>query len=182
MSETGNYVLLLHLPVNETVTIGKLGTFDFPAGWYAYIGSAFGAGGLVGRLKHHLKPAERPHWHIDYFRQVAQVKEVWLSPGTERREQAWVDLMLAIPGAAILADGFGASDSTRDSHLIYFDIRPLLGGFRGWNAAPIPGCPNLAGLCSGVSKPVSGEFALHFGSLVIPVEFAGCRGDPRLPH
>ena len=46
MTETGTYVLLLHLPDNEQLTIGKLGTFDFPAGWYAYVGSAFGPGGV----------------------------------------------------------------------------------------------------------------------------------------
>jgi Uri superfamily endonuclease len=129
MSETGNYVLLLQLATNESLSIGKLGTFDFPAGWYAYVGSAFGAGGLVGRLKHHLQPVERPHWHIDYLRQVAEVKEIWLSPSRERREQEWVELMLAIPGAVVLVEGFGASDSVKESHLIYFDVRPLLEDF-----------------------------------------------------
>ena len=43
--ETGTYVLLLQLPTDEELTIGKLGTFDFPAGWYTYVGSAFGSGG-----------------------------------------------------------------------------------------------------------------------------------------
>ena len=65
---TGSYILLLYLPLNITLTVGRLGTFDFPAGWYAYVGSAFGAGGLVGRIKHHLQPLENPHWHIDYLR------------------------------------------------------------------------------------------------------------------
>ncbi len=125
----GQYVLLLYLPDDERLTIGKLGTFHFPAGWYAYVGSAFGAGGLVGRLKHHLRPVERPHWHIDYLRQAAFMDEIWLSPDTEKREEAWVELMLAIPGAAILVDGFGASDSSQESHLIYFEVRPLLEDF-----------------------------------------------------
>jgi Uri superfamily endonuclease len=139
MSETGNYVLLLHLPNDERLAIGKLGTFDFPAGWYAYVGSAFGAGGLVGRLKHHLKPVERPHWHIDYFRQAAHLQEIWLSPSTERHEQEWVDLLLAIPGAAVVVEGFGASDSKRESHLIYFDVRPLLEDFAVGVRARFPG-------------------------------------------
>jgi Uri superfamily endonuclease len=129
MSDTGVYILLLYLPTVETLTVGKLGTFDFPAGWYAYVGSAFGAGGLIGRLKHHLKPVAHPHWHIDYLRQVAQVKEIWLSPSAERREQAWVDLMLAIPGAMVIVEGFGASDSVKESHLIYFEVRPSLEDF-----------------------------------------------------
>jgi Uri superfamily endonuclease len=76
---TGTYVLLLYLAENRTITVGKLGTFDFPMGWYTYIGSAFGAGGLVARLKHHLQPGDRPHWHIDYLRREAQVVECALA-------------------------------------------------------------------------------------------------------
>ncbi|GAB4441382.1 MAG: hypothetical protein Fur0044_37860 [Anaerolineae bacterium] len=129
MSETGNYVLLLHLPADETLTIGKLGTFDFPAGWYTYVGSAFGPGGLAGRLKHHLRPTERPHWHIDYLRQAAQLHEIWVSPGLTSYEREWADLLLAIPGATLLIEGFGASDSDRETHLFYFDVRPSLEDF-----------------------------------------------------
>ncbi len=126
---TGQYVLLLHLAENVELTIGRLGEFEFPAGWYTYIGSAFGAGGLVGRVRYHLRPVEKPHWHIDYFRQAAQVEEIWLSLDTEKREEDWVDLMLDIPGATIVVDGFGSSDTSKDSHLIYFDVRPLLDDF-----------------------------------------------------
>lgn len=125
MSETGNYILLLHLPTDEILTIGKLGTFDFPAGWYAYAGSAFGPGGLVGRLKHHLQPVDRPHWHIDYLRQVTQLKEIWLSPDAETRERDWADLMLAIPGATTLVEGFGAADSDRETIFSISTCAPL---------------------------------------------------------
>src|SRR5262245_22681791 len=129
MSDNGNYVLLLHLANDKVLTIGKLGTFDFPAGWYAYVGSAFGSGGLVGRFKHHLQPIERPHWHIDYLRQAAELREIWLAPDSQPHERDWADLMLAIPGATILVEGFGASDSDRETHLFYFDVRPSLEDF-----------------------------------------------------
>jgi Uri superfamily endonuclease len=127
--QTGHYVLLLYLPQDEELTVGKLGTFTFPAGWYTYVGSAFGAGGIMGRLKHHLKLAERPHWHIDYFRQAAHLMEIWLSPDSEKHEEEWVDVVLSIPGAIIPVDGFGASDSNQDSHLVYFDVQPLMDDF-----------------------------------------------------
>ena len=126
---TGTYILLLHLPVDTTLTVGKLGIVDFPAGWYTYIGSAFGAGGLVSRIRHHLQASEKPHWHIDYLRQETILQEIWLSPDTERREQAWVDLMLEIPGATILVEGFGASDSSQETHLLYFELKPSLEDF-----------------------------------------------------
>lgn len=136
---TGTYVLLLYLPMDQNLTIGRLGAFDFPAGWYTYVGSAFGAGGLMGRLKHHLRPVEKPHWHIDYLRQAAVIQEIWLAPDTERREQAWVDLMLAIPGAVAGVSGFGASDSAKETHLVYFDLRPSLEDFAIGVHARFPG-------------------------------------------
>lgn len=126
---TGTYVLLLQLTTNETITVGKLGECDFPMGWYTYIGSAFGPGGLMARIKHHLQPTDNPHWHIDYLRQKAVLMEIWLSPDTERREEDWVDLMVDIPGAVALVEGFGASDTSRETHLFYFDVRPSLEDF-----------------------------------------------------
>ena len=126
---TGTYVLLLHLETNETIQIGRLGKFFFPAGWYTYIGSAFGAGGLLGRIKHHLRVPEQPHWHIDYLRKYAQIIEIWLSPDSERREEDWVDMMLDVPGAVTLVEGFGASDTNKETHLFYFDVKPSLEDF-----------------------------------------------------
>lgn len=122
-------MLLLFLPQNERLTIGRLGTFDFMMGWYTYVGSAFGAGGLMGRLKHHFKPVDRPHWHIDYLRQAALLAEVWLSPDAEKHEEEWVEAILSIPGATAPIDGFGASDSQQDTHLCYFDVRPAMEDF-----------------------------------------------------
>ncbi|MCG3207013.1 MAG: hypothetical protein FOGNACKC_00613 [Anaerolineae bacterium] len=140
---TGTYVLLLHLDNDSTITVGRLGTFDFPAGWYTYVGSAFGAGGLLGRIKHHLQPTDRPHWHIDYLRQLAPVQEIWLSPDTERREADWVDLMVDIPGAVALVEGFGASDTTKETHLFYFDVKPSLEDFAVGVRARFPHAPVL---------------------------------------
>jgi Uri superfamily endonuclease len=126
---TGTYILLLQLPDDATISIGRLGTFDFPAGWYTYIGSAFGSGGLIARIKHHLQPSGNPHWHIDYLRRETLLQEIWLSPDSVKREQDWVDLMLEIPGATVLIEGFGASDSSQESHLFYFDVKPFLEDF-----------------------------------------------------
>ena len=69
----GTYALFLTLSVPAELTIGKLGAFAFPAGWYVYTGSARGPGGLQARLRHHLRPASRPHWHIDHLRTQAVV-------------------------------------------------------------------------------------------------------------
>lgn len=148
-------MLLLHLAENSTMTIGKLGTFDFPAGWYAYVGSAFGSGGLIGRIKYHLKPVERPHWHIDYFRQEALIGEIWISPDEEKHEPEWVEILLAIPGAMTPVEGFGSSDSRMESHLIYFDVRPLLDDFVVGVRARFPDVPVLRAFAREEDKPQS---------------------------
>ena len=127
---TGTYVLLLHLPTDETLTIGKLGTFDFPAGWYAYVGSAFGAGGLVGRLKHHLKPVEKPHWHMDYLRPALTLKEIWFTYDSCRREHQWAGVLAGSRGGTNPFSGFGASDCRCKSHLTFFGSRPSGTRFR----------------------------------------------------
>ncbi len=42
--EKGTYVLIASAPRMKRVEIGRLGRFDIPPGFYAYVGSAFGAG------------------------------------------------------------------------------------------------------------------------------------------
>jgi Uri superfamily endonuclease len=131
-SGKGTYVLILQLSQPARLTTGKLGEFDFPAGWYAYVGSAFGPGGLRGRLKHHLAPVTKPHWHIDYLRSAASVREVWYLIGEAICEHQWADTLRSMPGAAIPAPRFGASDCTCETHLIYFAEKPDSGVLRGF--------------------------------------------------
>ena len=50
-AEPGTYALLLKLDKQEKITVGKLCTFDFPAGYYLYVGSALGPGGLQARQR-----------------------------------------------------------------------------------------------------------------------------------
>jgi len=62
----GTYALILHLSKKlERIEIGKLGRFAFDAGFYVYVGSAFGPGGLKARLQRHLRTDKPLHWHID---------------------------------------------------------------------------------------------------------------------
>jgi len=122
--DRGTYTLILWLAAPAHLTIGQLGSFDFPAGWYAYVGSAFGAGGLRGRLKHHLTPVSKPHWHIDYLRAVAPLREIWWLATETRYEHTWADALRALPGAVVPAPRFGASDCRCPSHLISFNDAP----------------------------------------------------------
>lgn len=125
----GTYILLLAMATPTRLSIGRLGAFDFPAGWYTYVGSAFGPGGLSGRLRHHCSPVRKPHWHIDYLRQAAAVPEIWHSAGAARCEHEWAGLLRLMPGAAVPAARFGASDCRCESHLLHFPQRPAFEAF-----------------------------------------------------
>ena len=125
----GTYALFLSLAVPARLSIGKLGAFTFPSGEYVYMGSARGPGGLRARLQHHLRPAQRPHWHIDYLRTQAVVsggvyvvQEEVPAEIVVPLECAWSQALLALPGASVPAPSFGASDCRSGcvAHLIYF--------------------------------------------------------------
>lgn len=123
-SDRGTYILVLHLEAPTRLTVGKLGAFDFAAGWYAYVGSAFGSGGLRGRLKHHLTETAKPHWHIDYLRTATTVRDVWFLTSETRHEHIWSSRLQSLPGAAVPVPRFGASDCKCAAHLIYFPDEP----------------------------------------------------------
>lgn len=49
----GSYILLVDLPEQEVIPVGKLGLIAFSKGFYAYVGSA--RGGVAAKVKRHLK-------------------------------------------------------------------------------------------------------------------------------
>jgi len=125
MNPRGTYALLLHLDTPQTLQIGALGMLAFPSGWYLYVGSAHGPGGLTARLARHRRRAgKRFHWHIDYVRAVTRLAEVWIRSENGHQECAWATATAALPGARIIAPRFGASDCHCPSHLFHFAGRP----------------------------------------------------------
>lgn len=133
----GDYVLWLALDRPFRLSIGRLGAFDFPAGRYAYVGSARGPGGLSGRLKHHLAPVARPHWHADYLRAAATLEDVWWLAGDQPLEHRWAAALAELPGAEMPAPRFGASDCRCPSHLYRFEEMPALDAFARLTGAEI---------------------------------------------
>lgn len=126
--KTGTYALILELGESRTLEIGRLGAFYFPAGFYVYLGSARGPGGLRGRLRRHLRGDGKCHWHIDYLAALAVVRGYVVlvfeleRAGFRPTECAWSQALIAAPTAAIPAPRFGASDckSGCPAHLVHF--------------------------------------------------------------
>lgn len=97
------YQLLIELVAPARIAVGRLGTFDFPAGCYVYTGSA--KRHPEARLARHRSPHKRLHWHIDYLLAVPQARLT----GTRRFHEAECEVNGRGAGR-ILVPRFGASD------------------------------------------------------------------------
>ncbi len=115
----GTYALLLEIEQEAVVTVGRLGTFRFPAGYYVYVGSALGSGGLRARLARHGRQDKKLRWHIDYVLMHARIVDIKVNTSGPERECAWAGTLLHIPGARVVAPRLGSSDCACPSHLIY---------------------------------------------------------------
>lgn len=129
-AKPGTYALVMACSSVQSVEIGKWGRLQTRPGFYVYVGSAFGPGGLRSRIAHHMNISKRPHWHIDYLRPSMDIVEIWYTTDAKRREHQWVDVLNSISRSAITISGFGASDCRCKSHLYFFHSRPSAAGFR----------------------------------------------------
>jgi len=117
----GTYQLLIRLRRPAMITVGALGCFRFPAGWYVYTGSA--KNGLTQRIRRHLRQDKRKHWHIDYLLAAADGVEAFVLPGSTTSE---CELHSQLRGGQVLVPGFGSSDCGCESHLVYFRKWPAI--------------------------------------------------------
>jgi Uri superfamily endonuclease len=118
----GTYGLLMRLAEQKRITIGHLGEFHFLPGDYVYVGSAFGSGGLRGRLGRHLRAEKKMHWHLDWFLMHAEVRGYFFQADGEHHECFWIRSMKTVQKASLPAPGFGSSDCRQEcgAHLVYF--------------------------------------------------------------
>jgi Uri superfamily endonuclease len=133
-SAPGSYALCFSIAHPTSLAVGRLGrsgdahagskNFEFPAGYYIYLGSAFGPGGLRARLNHHLRPHPKPHWHLDFLQPVMSVQSILWNLEPTPLECCWSQMLAKHPGASIPVPGFGASDCHNGcrSHLICINI------------------------------------------------------------
>lgn len=121
--EPGTYLLWMVAGSALKLDVGRLGAVALPAGHYAYVGSAFGPGGIAARVRHHLRIKQRVHWHIDYLRRILAVDVVWYTHDPARREHDWAQALRDL-GGSVEVPRFGASDCACASHLLAFARRP----------------------------------------------------------
>ncbi|MFQ5885830.1 MAG: DUF123 domain-containing protein [Anaerolineae bacterium] len=119
----GTYLLLLHLEEDREIEIGRLGSPFFPQGYYLYVGSARGPGGLRARLARHCRRVKHPRWHIDHLRGHASLVEIWAVESDERLECLWAQQLAQLSPARPIPH-FGSSDCRCPSHLFHFREKP----------------------------------------------------------
>jgi Uri superfamily endonuclease len=124
-SECGTYALILRCDSQVEIRAGRLGLLDVEAGYYVYVGSAFGPGGVRARVLRHARRKTARHWHIDYLRDVAEPVAVWCGYSVRDLEHRWAKILCSLPDA-ISVRGFGCSDCTCESHLFRFGHAPGL--------------------------------------------------------
>jgi Uri superfamily endonuclease len=120
----GTYALVVHLANDCTIEVGSLGRFEFMSGFYVYIGSAFGPGGVAARINHHLRKSDRPWWHIDYLRRASTITAVLFCRSEFPVEHQWAAVVAQMNHARIPVSGFGSSDCECPSHLCFFSRKP----------------------------------------------------------
>lgn len=127
-SEPGTYVLILHSETATRVRVGRWGELEVRPGYYLYVGSAFGPGGLRSRVSRHARKGKVKHWHVDYLREVTELTTIWYSYESKHLEHEWAQALAGLPGIEPVK-GFGCSDCTCDAHLFFARRKPHLKEF-----------------------------------------------------
>ena len=119
MADPGSYLLVVDCTHSTEIEVGALGPIQFETGYYAYVGSAFGPGGL-SRVDRHRTIARGDHdvrhWHIDYLLGADGVELSTVELFPERDVECALATALQEAGVDSVHQ-FGASDCDCGSHL-----------------------------------------------------------------
>ncbi len=121
-AQSGTYAVILGAKEQKQIQIGRLRLLDIKIGYYIYIGSAFGPGGIKARVSRHFRK-KKAHWHIDYLTESIKLQAAWLSYNGDRLEHIWANLLENNNDYSSIK-GFGCSDCKCYSHLFYTKTKP----------------------------------------------------------
>ena len=120
----GTYCIIFRLNSFSFTTRGRK-RFSLKEGLYVYVGSAFGTGGLRGRILRHLKKDKPKHWHFDFITTHPSFEplEIWLF------EEQKVD--------SVYGDLVYVNAKNTDKIVRYWKSKPFKEGLfkKGWHPA-----------------------------------------------
>ena len=126
----GSYALILKLKKDSEIKVGSLGKIKFKKGFYCYIGSALGKGGIekrIGRYERlNKKKKGKIKWHIDYLliNPNISILSVFIFP-SKRKIECNISKILEKKANKSIKN-FGSSDCKCNSHLHYFNSKKSL--------------------------------------------------------
>jgi Uri superfamily endonuclease len=118
----GVYALSMVVDKPATIIIGALGVQKINPGFYYYVGSARGPGGIKSRVMRHLQQKKVTHWHIDYLLPFTRLAGVWYAESPAPLECNWVGYLHRLEGGKFPIKKFGSSDCCNGcpAHLLQF--------------------------------------------------------------
>lgn len=123
MTEHNNYhhyIVVYYLESAVDLQIGKLGEFNFPPGYYLYVGKD--KRNIRERVARHISKKKNNRWHIDYLSKSVMPVFMQIIPDASS-ECSLIEKLIELGGNAI-ASGFGSSDCQCKSHLLYYSELP----------------------------------------------------------
>jgi len=124
-SKPGTYAIIFKNDCTANVQIGQWGQIKIKPGYYIYVGSAFGGGGVRARVLHHYRRNKHNHWHIDYLREFMNPGIVWYTHEINHLEHKWANSFNKMKAISAIPR-FGCSDCKCYSHLFYSSNKPDL--------------------------------------------------------
>ncbi|ACB84173.1 GIY-YIG nuclease family protein [Natranaerobius thermophilus] len=120
MNQYNFYLIVYQISDSINLTIGKLGDFELPKGYYLYIGRD--KRNIRSRVSRHIAHKKKLRWHIDYLSQNATPILMRLLPyRLDELSECDIAEKFIQQGAQVIVPGFGASDCNCFSHLLHFE-------------------------------------------------------------
>ena len=113
-----------------------MGIVTIEPGFFIYVGSAFGPGGLKARVGRHFRTEKRLRWHIDYVRAVTEPCHAWCSNDSDRLEHHWAGAIARLAGVSTI-QGIGSSDCSCEGHLFACQVLPSSSTMRRALGSPL---------------------------------------------
>ena len=133
----GTYALVMRLPAARRLPIGRRREIHFfESGWYIYVGSAKGPGGIKSRTDRHLtlhrENAKPLIWNIDDLREAVVIEEIWFSYDEASLEHEWSQAIMKHFRAEVPVKRFGSKDCKAKcpAHLFRLAKRPVAAALR----------------------------------------------------
>ncbi|MHA2358418.1 MAG: GIY-YIG nuclease family protein [Candidatus Heimdallarchaeaceae archaeon] len=98
---------------------------ELSRGFYIYVGSAFGSGGLSSRIHRHLRRRKKNHWHIDQVTMNEYCNFHGVAAFLNEKSECIISNYLHNLESIIPVQGFGSTDCKNSCKSHFFKLDKL---------------------------------------------------------